>query len=116
RQRRLLSAGDWVAEGRDIGTVVAPEAELKIFLTASAQQRARRRAEELGASVNTVLAEQTLRDERDRTRSRSPLRPAQDAVQLDTTAITLDQVVARVVELAQGERDPAEGHGAGPLA
>ena len=76
RQRELLKNGDWVAEGRDIGTVVAPDAELKVFLTASPEERARRRALELGADVETVLRDQTLRDEQDRSREHSPLEPA----------------------------------------
>ena len=65
QQRELMASGDWVAEGRDIGTVVAPDAELKVFLTADEEERARRRAAELGADVETVLAEQAMRDERD---------------------------------------------------
>jgi CMP/dCMP kinase len=101
-QRRLMSSGDWVAEGRDIGTVVMPSAEVKVYLTASPEERARRRAAELGVSAQTVLAEQTLRDQRDITRTDSPLRPADGAVQLDTTGLTLDQVVARVVALVPG--------------
>jgi CMP/dCMP kinase len=100
-QRRLLSEGDWVAEGRDIGTVVAPDAAVKVFLTASARERARRRAAELGADPATVLSEQAVRDERDRTRKHSPLEPAPGAVALDTTEMTLDEVVGRVVELAR---------------
>ena len=101
-QRRLMSTGDWVAEGRDIGTVVKPDAEVKVFLTASATERARRRAAELGLDPATVLAEQTIRDERDRTRENSPLRAADGAVELDTTGLTLDEVVARVVALVPG--------------
>jgi cytidylate kinase len=100
-QRRLLARGDWVAEGRDIGTVVAPGAELKVFLTADPVERARRRATELGVDSATVLAEQTLRDERDRTRVHSPLIAAPDAVELDTTGLTLDEVVDRIVVLAR---------------
>jgi cytidylate kinase len=99
-QRRLLATGDWVAEGRDIGTVVAPDADLKVFLTASPQERARRRAAELGTNIETVLADQAIRDERDRTRAHSPLKPAAGAVELDTTGLTLGEVVVRVVELA----------------
>src|SRR5512142_1111457 len=99
-QRRLLSSGDWVAEGRDIGTVVAPDAEVKVFLTADPAERARRRAAELGADLETVLAEQAIRDERDRTREHSPLEPAPGAVEIDTTGLTLDQVVERVAGLA----------------
>lgn len=98
-QRRIMSSGDWVAEGRDIGTVVAPDAELKVFLTADPEERARRRAVQLGLDVATVLAEQTIRDERDRTRPDSPLRPAEGAVELDTTGLTLEQVVQRIVAL-----------------
>ena len=99
-QRRLLSSGNWVAEGRDIGTVVAPDADLKVFLTASPDERARRRAAELGADPSAVRAEQALRDERDTTREHSPLEPAAGAVVLDTTDLTLREVVERVVELA----------------
>src|SRR5919199_1600327 len=72
RQRALLAEGDWVAEGRDIGTVVAPDADVKVFLTASPEERARRRAAELGADPQVVLADQTLRDEQDRRRESSP--------------------------------------------
>jgi CMP/dCMP kinase len=103
-QRRLLSDGDWVAEGRDIGTVVAPDAEVKVFLTASPEARARRRADELGADLATVLAEQTIRDERDQTREHSPLRPAEGALVLDTTELTLDEVVQRVIDLVRSVR------------
>jgi cytidylate kinase len=108
QQRRLLSGGDWVAEGRDIGTVVAPDADLKVFLTADPAERARRRAAELGVDVDTVLAEQTIRDERDRTREHSPLKPAEGSVELDTTGLTLEQVVARVVELVRARRSTAQ--------
>lgn len=100
-QRALIAQGDWVAEGRDIGTVVAPDAELKIFLTASPEERARRRAAELGADPQTVLAEQTLRDERDATREHSPLAAASGAVMLDTSGLTIEAVVERVATLAR---------------
>ncbi|HUB03954.1 MAG TPA: (d)CMP kinase [Solirubrobacteraceae bacterium] len=100
-QQRLLSAGDWVAEGRDIGTVVAPDAEVKVFLTASAAERARRRAAELGVDQAMVLAEQTIRDERDRTREHSPLVPAAGAVVIDTTAMTFADVVGEIAALAR---------------
>jgi cytidylate kinase len=99
-QQRLLADGDWVAEGRDIGTVVAPEAGVKVFLTADARERARRRAAELGANPDTVLAEQTIRDERDRSREHSPLEPAPGAVVLDTTGLEIPEVVRRIVTLA----------------
>jgi cytidylate kinase len=100
-QRRLMRDGDWVAEGRDIGTVVAPSAEVKVFLTASADERARRRAAQLGLDVATVLADQALRDERDSHREHSPLAPAPGAIQLDTTGLALPEVVARIVALAE---------------
>ena len=74
-----------------------PDAELKVFLTATPQERARRRAAELGVDAQTVLAEQTIRDQRDSTREDSPLRPADGATELDTTGLTLDQVVDRIV-------------------
>jgi CMP/dCMP kinase len=101
KQRELIASGDWVAEGRDIATVVAPEAALKIFLTASLQERARRRAAELGADLATVRAELTLRDTRDSTREQSPLKPAAGAVLLDTSELSVEQVVQRVLELAR---------------
>jgi cytidylate kinase len=102
QQRRLLDTGDWVAEGRDIGTVVAPDAEVKVFLTAEPEERARRRAAELGLDPARVLAEQTIRDERDRTREHSPLEPARGAVVLDSTHLTLAQVVQRIAALVPG--------------
>ncbi|HEV3229817.1 MAG TPA: (d)CMP kinase [Solirubrobacteraceae bacterium] len=107
RQRELLGRGDWVAEGRDIGTVVAPDAEVKVFLTADPQERARRRAAELGADEQTVLAEQALRDERDRTRAHSPLTPAPGATMLDTTGLSVPEAVERVLELAHGVQGAA---------
>ncbi len=101
KQRELIARGDWVAEGRDIGTVVAPDAELKVFLTADPRERARRRAAELGADVETILAEQLMRDERDSTRDHSPLEAAPDAVMLDTSGLDVEQVVARIAALAR---------------
>jgi len=106
RQRELIAAGRYVAEGRDIGTVVSPDAPLKVFLTASPEERARRRAAQTGEDQASVLAAQRKRDERDETREHSALRAADDAVELDTTGLDLDEVVARVVELAR-ERDLA---------
>ena len=99
KQRALVESGDWVAEGRDIGTVVAPGAELKIFLTASPEERARRRAADLGVDWRVVMRDQALRDEQDRSREHSPLRPAPDAIELDTTDRTAEDVVAQVVGL-----------------
>jgi cytidylate kinase len=103
-QRRLLETGDWVAEGRDIGTVVAPGAEIKVFLTADPAERARRRAAELGLDEATVMAEQAIRDERDSTREHSPLQPAPGAVVLDSTHLTLPEVVERIATLAKAAR------------
>ncbi len=103
-QRELIAAGDWVAEGRDIGTVVAPDAELKVFLTASPAERARRRAEQDGRPEADVLHEQRDRDARDEAREHSPLCPADDAVELDTTGLSIDEVVARIRELLEERR------------
>ena len=103
-QRRMLSNGDWVAEGRDIGTVVSPDAEVKVFLTASPEERANRRAAELGVDPQTVLAEQAIRDRRDAEREHSPLKPAAGAVVLDTTGLTFEEVVARVVALVKASK------------
>ena len=100
RQQAMLASGDWVAEGRDIGTVIAPQAELKIFLTADPTERARRRAEQTGRPLDEVLAEQQQRDRRDGDRELSPLVAAADAVQLDTTALSADEAIAEIVELA----------------
>lgn len=101
RQQHLIAAGNYVAEGRDIGTVVSPDAPLKIFLTASDEERARRRSAETGEDVEAVLAAQRTRDTRDTEREYGALRPAADAVELDTTGLALEEVVARVVELAR---------------
>jgi cytidylate kinase len=100
RQRALIESGRYVAEGRDIGTVVSPDAPLKVFLTASDEERARRRASELDEPPERVLSAQRERDSRDRDREHGALRPADDAVELDTTQLDAEQVVARVVELA----------------
>ncbi len=101
RQRELIAAGRYVAEGRDIGTVVSPDSPLKVFLTASPEERARRRAEQTGEDPDAVLAAQRERDARDESREHSALRAADDAVELDTTGLALDQVVDRVVTLAR---------------
>jgi cytidylate kinase len=101
KQRELLRSGDWVAEGRDIGTVVAPDAALKIFLTASPEERAKRRAAELGTDWRVVLKDQLLRDEQDRVREHSPLVAAPDAIELDTTDRPVEDVVTQVVGLAR---------------
>jgi CMP/dCMP kinase len=104
KQRELLASGDWVAEGRDIGTVVAPDAVVKVYLTASAEERARRRADELGADAETVLRDQALRDAQDATREHSPLQVARGAVELDTTGLSVDEVVERIAQLVREAR------------
>jgi cytidylate kinase len=108
RQRELLADGDWVAEGRDIGTVVAPAAELKIFLIASPQERAERRARELGGDLSRVAEEMALRDARDSERDHSPLEPAPDAIVLDTSGLDVAQVLARAVELTRAAQAASE--------
>ena len=95
QQRALIAAGDYVAEGRDIATVVAPDAEVKVFLTAHPAERARRRAAELGADPEEVAAELLSRDERDSGHGRTPLEPAPGAEPLDTTGLSVDEVVDR---------------------
>jgi cytidylate kinase len=106
-QRRMAAGGGVVMEGRDIQTVVLPDAEVKVFLTASLEERSRRRMRDLEAAgwaegFEEVLASVRERDERDATREASPLRPAPDAVIIDTEGMTIEQVVERVVALAGG--------------
>jgi cytidylate kinase len=103
RQRALIAAGGWVAEGRDIGTVVAPESPLKVFLTASGGERARRRAAESGEHVTAVLEAQADRDTRDVEREHGALRVADDAVEISTDGMSVEDVVARIAAIA-GER------------
>jgi cytidylate kinase len=101
RQRELIAAGNYVAEGRDIGTVVSPNSPLKVFLTASEEERARRRAAETGESVAEVREAIDERDRRDRGREHGALRAADDSVALDTTDLTPEQVVERIAALAR---------------
>jgi CMP/dCMP kinase len=105
RQRGFRRPPGLVAEGRDMGTVVFPDAKLKIFLTASLKERAYRRHKQLiqqgiGAKLHDLLDELARRDERDAGRSVAPLRPAEDAVIIDSTGLTIDEVFARVLSLA----------------
>ncbi len=104
RQRRFRRLPGLVADGRDMGTVVFPDAGLKIFLTASAEERARRRHKQLkeqgvGGNLSTLLREINERDARDASRAVAPLIPAEDAVVIDTTDLTIDAVVERVMTL-----------------
>lgn len=106
RQRQLAAGGGVVMEGRDIGTVVCPDADVKVFLTASVEERARRRYRELrGRGVAVTLEEvrrvEEERDRRDRSRAHSPLQPAADAVVLDTTGLTVDEAVQSVLALCR---------------
>jgi CMP/dCMP kinase len=101
RQRELIAAGSYVAEGRDIGTVVSPEAVLKVFLTATDDERARRRAAETGEALDEVLVAQAERDARDSAREHGALRPAADAIELDTTGLDVDAVVELIAALAR---------------
>jgi cytidylate kinase len=106
KQREMLKEGDWVGEGRDIGTVVAPHAELKIYLTASPEERARRRAADLGgADWRVVMRDQALRDRQDMEREHSPLRAAPDAIELDSTDRPIEDVVRQIVGLVREVRD-----------
>ena len=106
RQRELVAGADAVViEGRDIGTVVLPDATLKVYLTASPEVRAQRRAGQLGVSdpekIAALAADMRRRDEYDSRRADSPLRPAEDAVVVDSTDLDRPAVVARIVELAR---------------
>src|SRR5947209_8757604 len=105
-QRQMGAGGGIVMEGRDIGTKVFPDAEVKIFLDAPPEVRGTRRFQQSPASVaqeTAVLEELRARDQRDRTRANSPLMPAPDAVLIDSTYMTLDQVLARAVELIEAK-------------
>jgi cytidylate kinase len=98
-QRDLLHRGDWVAEGRDIGTVVAPDAEVKIYLTATDEERARRRAAQSGRPVEVELEDLRRRDELDSNRDHSPLEAAPDAIELLTDGMDFGEVVDAVIKL-----------------
>lgn len=105
-QRRLAGRGQVVMDGRDIGTVVLPDADCKIFLTAEPEERVERRYNELAAkgldtTREAVREDISTRDWRDSHRENSPLRQAEDAVLLDSTGMSIDEVLARVVELAE---------------
>jgi CMP/dCMP kinase len=109
--REAQSTGGAVVEGRDIGTVVLPDAGLKVFLSASPEERARRRALQTGREeeLGRIREAMRTRDRRDSEREASPLKPAPGAVVLDTTGLPLEEVVARIVELARGVREGAQG-------
>jgi len=101
QQRKIIAAADRiVVEGRDIGSVVAPDARVKVYLTATADERARRRSVEVEADLAATAADLARRDRFDSSRAADPLRQAPDAVVLDTTELGIDEVVARLVVLA----------------
>ena len=107
-QREMGKEGNWVVEGRDMGTVVFPDAKLKIFLTASSEERAKRRYAELKekghkTTWETVMAEQEERDDRDKNRKVSPLKAADDAIEIDTTGLTLFEVIDKSLKLVKEE-------------
>lgn len=101
QQRQLGTKGGIVMEGRDIGTVVFPHADIKVFLDASPEARSERRYEQTGraSSQETILKEIRERDQRDRNRAQSPLKPAPDATVIDSTTLNLDEVVGRIEAL-----------------
>ena len=105
KQQALMALGDWVAEGRDVATVVAPDAAVKVFLTADPEERARRRVAQRGGDADEVRRQQDERDRRDATGARSVREPAPDAVPIDTTGLSLDEVVAQIVTLAVEARE-----------
>jgi cytidylate kinase len=105
RQQEIMSEGDWVAEGRDIALVVAPDAAVKVYLFADPAERARRRAVEAGEEPARVLAKLRERDQRDQTDGRSVLEPAPDAIPVDTTTLSVDQVVDQIATLVLEARE-----------
>ncbi len=112
-QRDLAAGGGVVMEGRDIGTVVLPDAEMKVFLTATAEERARRRFEQLKGdhpevTFEQVLADQQERDKRDSSRAVAPLRKADDAHELVTDGMSLDEVIDRLATMARGMESDAD--------
>ncbi|MDQ4084176.1 MAG: (d)CMP kinase [Actinomycetota bacterium] len=109
--KKAEASGGAVVEGRDIGTVVLPDARLKVFLSASPEERARRRALQTGreTELERITEAMRVRDKRDSEREVSPLKSAPDAVVLDTTDLSLEGVVSRVVELAHERQNALEG-------
>jgi cytidylate kinase len=112
-QRRIGASGSAVMEGRDIGSVVFPEAQVKIFLDASAEVRAGRRAAELGARTEEVSREMAARDQRDRNRAEAPLTQAPDAEYLDTSGLSLEEVEEAVLKLVRERTSNGKGRADG---
>lgn len=114
-QRKIAEGQNVVMDGRDIGTKVLPNATLKIYLTASAEERARRRCQELEekgmpAPYEQVLEDMIRRDYQDTHRAASPLQPAEDSVHVDSSTLTIDQTVALMKQLAVEAIDKQENH------
>lgn len=105
QQKWIADHGGGVVEGRDIGTVVLPHADVKIFLTASAQERASRRVQQNGGDLAQVAKEIEDRDHLDSTRKDSPLQPADDAVHVDTTGLSVAEVVASIVSIVHEKQE-----------
>ena len=113
QQRRIGLQGNYVVEGRDIGTTVFPEAEVKIFLTASAEERAHRRVRQnvergVGSTnYDEVLADIIRRDEADSTRATSPLKAAEDAIHIDSTSVYIEEVIEQICASARAAQEKA---------
>jgi cytidylate kinase len=106
KQRQFQKPPGLVADGRDMGTVVFPDAPFKVFLTADSEERARRRLKQLQVDGNTgnishTLAKVRKRDNRDKNRAHSPLKPAKDALIVDTTNLTIDEVISKVMAIIE---------------
>ncbi len=109
-QRRIGSLHSVVMEGRDIGTVVFPDAEVKIYLDADPETRAVRRAEETGAAVSEIAREMAERDQRDRTRAEAPLTQAPDAEYIDSTALSVVEVEEAILKIVRARTSNGKGH------
>lgn len=109
QKRFARREGGAVLDGRDIGTVICPEAEAKLFVTASDEVRAERRRKEIGGSLEAVLEDLRARDRRDAEREAAPMRPAPDALLLDTSNLSIDAAVAEAVAYVQSRFDAARG-------
>lgn len=109
-QRRIGSLHSVVMEGRDIGTVVFPDADVKIYLDADPEIRARRRAQETGAAVNEIAREMAERDQRDRTRSEAPLTQAPDAEYIDSTRLSPQEVEEAILKVVRARTSNGKGH------
>ena len=109
-QRRIGSLNPVVMEGRDIGTVVFPDADVKIYLDADPEIRAGRRALETGAEVNEIALEMAERDQRDRTRAEAPLTQAPDAEYIDSTGLSPEEVEEAILKVVRGRTSNGKGH------